>query len=103
MNESFRGFSGFFRGLCSEKDGTPSSSRFLMGFKDAVGAAVILILALTVRNGEPSKASLILAALPAILAALALWQTSGYVTNRLSSKKAEEIQAGQNGPVDPKA
>lgn len=31
MNQAFKGFCGFFRGLYSERDGTPSSARWHAG------------------------------------------------------------------------
>ena len=38
MNENFKGFAGFWRGVFSEQDGTPSFSRVATGF--IVGCAL---------------------------------------------------------------
>lgn len=85
MNENFKGFLGFWRGIFSESDGTPSASRLTMYTLALVSAAVIVLLVTAVIRADVSKASLILVALPGIIGALALFFSTPYGANKLSS------------------
>ena len=48
MNENFKGFSGFWRGVFSEQDGTPSFSRVATGV--VVGFACFWVTLIVLKN-----------------------------------------------------
>jgi hypothetical protein len=85
MNDKFKGFCGFWRGLFSESDGTPSASRFVMFFLAAVASAAVLILCSAITRSDAAKAGLILTALPLIIAALTGFIVAPYSWNQLKA------------------
>lgn len=85
MNDAFKGFFGWIRGLFSESDGTPSASRFTMFTLACVASAALLILCAAIFKSDVAKAALILTALPAIIFALTGFIVAPYSWNQLKN------------------
>lgn len=85
MIDKFKGFWGFWRGIFSESDGTPSASRFVMFLLACVASSALLILCEAIVKSEAAKAGLILAALPGIVLALTGFVVAPYSWNQLKN------------------
>ncbi len=83
MNDKFKGFWGFVRGVLTDGD-VPSSSRVTLFMRCVVDCFTVVYLILCVVRGPLDKATLIVGALPLILGALGIWTTSTYITNRVT-------------------
>lgn len=102
MNEAFKGARGLLRGFVSESDGTPSSSRLSMIWRCLVDSAVVSVLVLGIWKLPIDKATLIVNALPVILAALAMWTVTPYGTNKGAGALSDAAQTLQSYFVNKK-
>lgn len=93
MNENFKGFTGWLRGIFSESDGTPSASRLIMFLLGCVASAALLILCAAVLKSDVAKAALILSALPLIIAALTGFIVAPYSWNQLKNGVSDIFKA----------
>jgi hypothetical protein len=96
MNDQPKGFLGFWRGVFSESDGSPSSSRVAMMWRCLADIAVVILYVIAITHASVDRLALLLSAFPVILAALSLWTVAPYGANKGAGAVSDAAQTLQS-------